>query len=249
MRDFFIGVLVTAALIAPLCISLLAFPQPSYVGELTLTGDAVLACPADEATLQLGVVTREEEAARALENNSRALHQVIQKLVQAGLSREEYHTGHLSLHPYYSERPVYSTEEWHPTLLGYEVRNKLIIKTQQLQKLGSWVDIAIQQGVNTIDDITFSLHDRDELEREVLVAATEDAMAKAKGILAVSGSRLYRVKSLTVNSFDNIYPVQPMMARASFSNETTPVAAGDVEVRASIKAVIEFVPEDQEFTK
>jgi uncharacterized protein YggE len=215
------------------------------ISELTVTGQATLQKPADEATLHFTVVNEATTANEALEANSQQMRQVIAILEDAGLSAKEYKTGRFNVRSLYTEHPSHIKEGWQPKVRGYEVNNELTITTQQIDKLGTWIDLAIQKGVNNVSDISFSLHDLRTYRHEAIRAATANAAADAHTLASSANVHLGRVLSIALDQASH-RPItyQPMMAKAfhAYSEAAPPIAAGDVDVQASVTIVYELIP-------
>ncbi|MFA6915516.1 MAG: SIMPL domain-containing protein [Parachlamydiales bacterium] len=225
-----------------------AFGQGSEVPyQLTVSGRSSLKKPADEGVIRLGVMTEEVNANEALKMNSEKMDALITALKGAGLKDGEYQTGQFVLYALYTNRPVHAPEDWTPRIRGYHVENKLILRTQQLNSIGTWVDTAVQNGANVVDDISFGLHDprihRDEAIREAAAYARSDAavLSSSTGItlgkvLAVS---LDQASYQPVNRRPELFTMAkaaPMMD----SSVSPPIVGGDVDVQANVTIVYEI---------
>lgn len=229
-------------LLLSLCLVLKADPPP--IPQIVVTGEALLKRPADEAVLRLGVTTESQFASSALEQNSKEMNALIETLSKVGLKESEFQTEQFSLYPLYTERPHDAKPDWAPKLRGYRVENKLTIRTQQISKLGSWIDAAVKAGANTIDDLSFGLKDsrayREETIRVAALHAKEDAATLANS----TGIRLGRVLNLTIDQ-SAVQPfIKTRMAYATHefaSPASTPISSGNVEVSARVTIIFEIL--------
>lgn len=212
--------------------------------QLTVSGRSSLKKPADEGIIRLGVMTEDVNANEALRINSEKMDALITALKTAGMNEGEYQTGQFVLYALYTNRPMHAPDSWTPKIRGYHVENKLIIRTQQLNNIGVWVDTAVQNGSNVIDDISFGLHDprihRDEAIRQAAAYARSDAEVLSSSV----GIGLGRVLSVSLDQA-NYQPINrraelfTMAKAAPASSVAPPIVGGDVDVEANVTIVYE----------
>jgi len=239
-------VLIMAAVMASGPTALAAGGAPEEpVPRLSVRGEALLQVPADQLRLSVGVVTEEETAEGALEENSVTMKAVIQALEGVGLTREDYQTGQFQVQPNWSPRPRQAPQDWRPRIVGYTVSNTLHIKTTRLRLAGKIIGAASEGGANRIDSIGFDLSDPRKYRAEAIGQATANAMADARSAADAASVRLVRVLSLTL---DEAVATPVRMKTEGFSMRTAmamdhtepPISSGDVTVRASVTLVHEI---------
>lgn len=217
------------------------------IATLTVSGEAEVERPADQLRLRLGVVTDAEDAQVAMEENSRRMNDVVEAVQKAGLTKDEYETGQFQIQPRYSQPPRGGhQQDWKPSIVGYQVINRIIIKTKKLEATAELLQAATEAGANSIDSIDFDLADRRKHRAEAIAAATKNARSDAKALAEAAGQRLVRVLSINL---DHAFtpPPQPMHMRARTLEmaeaETPPINPGDVTIRATVTIVYEIAPE------
>jgi len=212
--------------------------------RLSLSANAILRKPADELQLKIGVITIEDRAEAALQENSIKMQQVTESLEAIGLSRTEYETGHFSIKPTYTPWPKNPPPDWKQSINGYEVSNSILIRTDKLDMAGKLIDSANKAGANSISDIGFSLHDPRTYWKEALSAATANAIDDAQAIAAAAGVHLGRVLSLSLNSTNvtnqNINAKFLVNAMAADGGTTTPIEPGEVTITANVSIIYEI---------
>lgn len=218
----------------------LAPSRPSFAAEpayLHVSGEAVLQVPADQAEFRVGVQTDGVTAEQALENNSKAMRQVEQKLLLAGLEKGEYSTARFQLQPRWSPRPRDAEPDWRPRIVGFSVSNSFAVRTTKLEILGKLIEAASAAGANDIGQISFSLADPRAHRRSAIEQATKNAIADAKTLAASAGVRLLEIADITLDHAA-LPPVRPMsegVMRTMAVAAAPPIAApDDLEVRASV---------------
>ncbi|MFX4717785.1 SIMPL domain-containing protein, partial [Acinetobacter baumannii] len=70
---------------------------------------------------------------------------------------------------------------------GFQARNVVTVRFADTTKLGEFMQQAVEGGANRIDGVTFGLRDPGRAEREAAVAATRDALDRAKVMAEAAG--------------------------------------------------------------
>lgn len=212
--------------------------------HLTVRGEAELDKPADQLRLSLGVLTEGPDAEETLERNSELIQDVLDAVKKVGLAENEYSTGRFRVQPVYSRRPRNADEGWTPKITGFQVSNTLDIKTKQLDLAGRLIQEANKAGANSVHAISFELANPRTHRAEAIETATANAIADAKVVSKAAGVSLKRVISISV---DDARPVTPppsrgvqMRAMAEGGGVSTPIAPGEVTVKASVTIVYEI---------
>ncbi len=218
------------------------------VPRLTVRGNAVLYKPADQLRLRIGVLTEAAEATAAVADNSRRMTAVIAAIKKTGLDESEYQTGRFIIRPKYSPRPRQARAEWNRQIIGYEVTNRLSIRTKKLDLVGKLIEATNAAGANSIDAITFDLADPRKHRAEAISAAAVNARSDAAELARASESRLVRILSIHLD--DTGYrPPGPTMLRvetraAAVTAPAPPIQPGEVTVQASVTIVYEIAPRE-----
>ncbi len=110
--------------------------------------------------------------------------------------------------------------------------------------LGTLLDKVVQAGATSVGGIRFDLKDRDGAEREALRLAVADARARAEAAASGAGVRIVRVQTIDEQGAAEVPRPMPMMrmeATMAADAPQTPVAAGEIEIQATVRltAIIE----------
>jgi uncharacterized protein YggE len=210
--------------------------------KLSLSAQATLSKPANELQLSIGIVTLSDTAETALAENSSSMQNIIDALHKTGLNEADYKTGRFSIHPTYTPYPKDPPHNWKPSINGYEVSNSLLIKTEKLDLAGKLIDAASKAGANSVENITFNLHDPRAHWDEVISLATQHAISDAQIIANAAKVQLGRLLSITLDStgnatprFNNVY-----FTKSAPNAALPPIEAGDIEITASISVSYEI---------
>ena len=120
---------------------------------------------------------------------------------------------------------------------GYVARNTIEVRVDDLTKLGEVLDAAVSSGAAMIHGLRFDVKGRDNLEKVALQNAVTDAMGKTQAIATASNravDRVLRIEELSVA--DAPRPMMRQMAMAA--QDSTPVAAGEIEIRAHVRVAV-----------
>ena len=119
---------------------------------------------------------------------------------------------------------------------GYVARHALEVRVDDLAQLGDLISKAVDAGSAAVSGIQFDVKARDELERQALKKAVEDARARADA--AASGASTSVASVIKIEEQRQFEPPRPrMFARAEIAAAApvaTPVAEGEIEIKSTV---------------
>ena len=194
-------------------------PPPSpELPVVVATGEAVVKRAPDRAFVSIAAESRARTSRDAQRLNAEAMTSVL--AIQT--------TG-------YDIQPEFDYANGKQTVRGYVARNSIEVRVDELPKLGDILDIAVGAGATSVAGVRFDLKDRTGAEREALQRAVEDARARASAAAAGAGLKVDRVVKIEEQRASVMPPPRPMVAmRAEAQSPTTPVVAGELEIRATV---------------
>ena len=212
---------------APTYISTGSASQPSL--DVSATGYANAA--PDRATVSAGVVQQGKTAREAMMGNATLMTAVFDELKSAGIPKSDISTSQLSLQPQYDYR-----DRNKPTIKGYEARNTVTVKSDDIEQVGPMLDALVRAGVNNINNVQFSVKDPKSALDKARTDAIREAKEKAEAMAEAAGVKLGPLLSINENNLGSISPRPVMMRSASMemSGATTPVSAGDQTLSVSV---------------
>jgi uncharacterized protein YggE len=203
---------------------------------LTLSAYGETRTAPDMATISLGVVSQEPEAAAALTANAADMSRVIAALKHGGVAERDIQTSQLSLEPQY----LYQNNQ-PPKLTGYRVSNQVTITVRDLKRLGAAVDAVVSAGANQLGSVSFGLSDPTAAENAAREAAVKALAAKAELYAHATGYKVLRLVSLSEGGGYSPPTPVPMVAMAArLDKAQTPVETGEARVRVDASAVYEL---------
>ncbi len=219
--------------------ALLAAPslaQESFTPTLSLSAQADVQLAPDYANVSSGVVTRADTARDALAENSRIMERVFAALRSAGISREDMQTSQLSVSPVYSERRPNQTT-YVREIIGYEARNTVSAKVEEIERLGRVIDSMAEAGANNINSVSFGAENTDAAMDEARRSAMQALLARADLYAEAGGFELCGLRRLQEGNGVQPFVVAETARFASLSADmSTPVAAGQLTLTASVSA-------------
>ncbi len=195
---------------------------------ISVSATGVSAQAPDTASVSAGVITQGKTAGAAMQANANQMEAVFEHLKSAGILPKNIQTSQLSLKPRYN----YQNRQA-PTLEGYEARNTVSVKTDNIAAVGPMLDALVKAGVNNIYGVQFSVKDSEAAEATAREEAIKIAKAKAESMAEAAGVKLGKLQSLSEGGGG--YTPQPMpMARMSMAMDSvaeTQISAGEHSVR------------------
>ena len=203
---------------------------------LTISAEAHTAEKPDIATITAGVVNEAPTAEAALAENARRMTAVIAAARRAGVAERDIQTAQLSINP----QTVYA-ENVPPRVTGYQATNTVTVKVRNMGNVGKTVDALVAQGGNQLNGISFGIDEPDPALDRARAEAFRKARARADVYAQAAGMQVKRI--IAISDGGSIEPPRPMpvmmMARAQ-AMDSTPVAAGEVTLTATVTVTFEL---------
>lgn len=216
--------IVAVCMVLALCLSCAALADES---ELVVNGTGVVYMQADQASATLGVSINGEDLAELQTQANETVLAICEALKQAGLDEKNISTNSIYMYPRYD----YSGEI--ERIVGYSITNSLTIRTDEMDRIGAYIDAAFAAGANTFDSINFTVKDDREERDQALRLAVEDARAKAEVIAAASGQTLGQVLEIREGSDESSYYYNDYDGGMRFAVTEDASSAGGTTVRAA----------------
>ncbi len=199
---------------------------------VTVTASGTVQLTPDMATVTLGVMTREETAQKAQEENGRTVQKVTDVLKEKGVAEESIRTSHYSMYPQYD---YYGDGE--RVLTGYVVSMTITVSDQKIEDVGKLLGDCVAAGVNSIDSVTFLCSGYDAAYEQALAQAVDAAHAKAQALAKAAGKTLDGAVGITEGWQD---------LSAKYRNDTTQYS---IEADAAEAAgAVAFLPGETQIT-
>ncbi len=205
---------------------------------ISVTGEGMVAAVPDMAVLTLEVSEEARTAAEALDTVAERAQAVFARLRAFDIAERDMQTSGLSLNPLWSRERAPNEA---PEIRGYRAETRVTVRLRDLGLLRDMFDKVVADGANGFGGLQFALQDPAPLREAARRAAVADAEARAALYAEAAGVTLGQLLSLSELGAPSPRPM--MMARAEMAADGgMPVAAGEMETRASVSMV--FAIED-----
>jgi uncharacterized protein YggE len=156
----------------------------SETPAISVTGEATISVPPDQAQVEAGVTSNGKTAREASEANNVTMGQVLLALKAAGIDGKDIQTSRLSLQP--QSAPNHSTN----AIVGYRASNQVTVRLRDVTKVASTIDLLVGAGANEIGGINFMVSQASKLLDDAREQAVADARRKAEIYAKAAGVTL-----------------------------------------------------------
>ena len=235
-----IASMVVLAVLLTACNVTVQNPQQQQPNTISVSGSSQLKAVPDEATVMLRVETNGTTPREAQDKNSAAMTAAMAALRRVGVAEDQMQTTNYNLIP----NTYWDYKNQQQITSGYKAMHTLQLKTKDLQRVGEFIQVAVDAGATGVDSVSFSLSKASERDAKdaALRNAVQDARQKAMALADGLDVRLGKVSSVNINNYQ-IMPyyrgAETMMAKADMG-PTPPIAPQDVDVNADVQVVFEI---------
>jgi uncharacterized protein YggE len=225
-----------AALALLLVPSAAAQTMPEPFASVTVQGEGLVKVEPDQAVITFSIVTLEEDPEAARAANAEASAAAMNAVRDLGVPERMMQVEALRL----QQKTEYDRDRQRSIPVGFEAVRRVSVTLDDLEQLPALVARVVQGGANRLDEVRYTLKDRQAAREEALRQAARDARAKAEVLASTLGAELGRVHQIEETGFDVPAPVFRMEARALMADaapQPDAYAAGELEVRANVRVV------------
>jgi uncharacterized protein YggE len=180
MKHCFAVVLAAATLLAAP-----ALAQTTLPAAISVTGEATVSVPPDQAQIDGGVTSDAKTAREASDANNAAMGKVLLALKGAGIDEKDYQTSRLSLQPQYAPN-----RNGPSPVVGYRANNRVTVRLRDVTKVAGIIDVLVGAGANDIGGINFMVSQASKLLDDARTNAIADARRKAEIYAKAAGVTL-----------------------------------------------------------
>jgi len=155
---------------------------------IQVSGKAKVSVVPDMATFTFAIEGRGQELAVVKQDIDTRTAKLVQLCKSVGVDTKKITATEVSIRPQYNYQ--------NKTFLGYAVTRTVNVTLTDLDNYSALVSGAIDAGITTIQNIVVDTSSRDDLQREALEAAVQDARDKAQIVARGAGVKLGKVVSI-----------------------------------------------------
>ncbi len=204
-----------------------AMAQTVPPAMVSVTGEATVSVPPDQAQIDAGVTTEAKTAREASDANNAAMGKVLLALKGAGIEEKDYQTSRLSLQP--ESAPNRSSGP--ATIVGYRASNRVTIRLRDVSKVASVIDTLVGAGANDIGGINFTVSQASKGLDDAREQAIADARRKAEIYAKAAGVTLGAPLSISDGGTPGPITFRRMAAGMAAA---APVAQGEETLQVTV---------------
>ena len=224
---------ISIALMGLILCSSLAVAQSVEPPHLVVTGEAVVKATPDRAWISVGAESRSKVSKEAQQRNAEAMTAVMQKIAAFGIAKDAIKTTAIDLQMEFD----YANGKQTPR--GYVARNTVEVRVDDLARLGDVLDAVVNSGATMIHGLRFDVKQREQVETAALQAAVKNAMTKSQAIALGANRAIDRILKIEeLSGANEPGPMPRQYAMAARADASTPVAAGEIEIRAQVRLTV-----------
>jgi uncharacterized protein len=213
-------------------------PMPPIAGtRLDITASGEVTRVPDVALISAGVVTRQQTASLAIQENSARMERVLAALKKAGVADRDVQTSSLNLSPEYRYQ-----ENQPPQLVGYSASNQVSIRFRDIRNSGRILDALVAEGANQINGPSLALDKPEAALDEARQQAIANGRARAELYARALGKRVARVVSVSEGggSYPPPPPMPVMMEARMAGHADTKVVPGEQKLQVNVSMVFDL---------
>ena len=214
---------------------------------ITTSGYGESVTTPDKVTITFAVETNDPDVKIAQQQNADRIAAVIAVMKNAGIEEKNIKTTGYSIYSWTVGE--YNPGKWANGTEVYEVTNTVQIISYDIEKAGEYIDLAVANGANKVNNLQFGLSDaKQATERtKALTAAVTSARSDANavsaalgvkisgtGVIAVDQSR-YSTSYTSMNTF-----AKPEAAVMMDAGAGTTIQSGELKTTATVSIVYTY---------
>ena len=155
------------------------------VPHLETVGSGEVTAQPDMAEFSVAAEETRATAKEAKQAVDQAVTAFVERLLAQGIERSHIQSANISLQPQY-----HYPKDKKPELVGYRAIRHITVTVNDLEKLNSYLDSAMGDGINRINNIKLKVSNEEEYIEQARQAAIKDAVAKAESLAKGFGEKL-----------------------------------------------------------
>lgn len=173
--------------------------------HLVTTGYGEVVAKPDMAQFSVKIVESTMTAEQAKQAVDQVVMSFLDALNQQGVESKDIASSNLYITPQY-----HYPKKGKPELVGYRATRSITVTVQQLANLNQYLDLALNSGINQVDNIELKVRDQALYQQQARLAAVKDANDKAESLAEGFGKEIQDAWRIDYNMSSH----QPVLMRA-----------------------------------
>ncbi|PSV22905.1 oxidative stress defense protein [Photobacterium kishitanii] len=163
--------------------------------HLETTGRGEIVVKPDMAVFSVSVVETKKNAVDAKLAVDQAVTKFIERLQAAGVNKKDINSANIALSAQYDY-----PKDHKPELVGFRANRNVEVTVHQLTKLNSYLDDALGDGINQINNIELKVADTEKYQQQARQKAIENAKQVAASLAQGFGNKIDGVWQIDYNT-------------------------------------------------
>jgi uncharacterized protein YggE len=214
-----------------------AWAETAPPPAISVTGEATVSVPPDQAQIDGGVTSDAKTAREASDANNAAMGKVLLALKGAGIDEKDYQTSRLSLQPQYAPN-----RSGPSPVVGYRASNRVTVRLRDVTKVAAIIDVLVGAGANELGGINFVVSQASKLLDDAREKAVADARRKAEIYAKAAGVTLG--EPLGISEEGGSAPVFRSKMAVGGMAASAPVAQGEETLSVTVSVSWAIKPKE-----
>ncbi len=232
MRQSLLALLLVTAAPLPTVFAQMPMHQVPAQDLVISVGEGVVKRAPDQVFVTISAEARSRQPQQAQQQNAQAAAAIRERLAAFKLPADAIRTLSVDM------QPEFDWVDGKQSLRGYRASNVIEVRLDDVTRVGAVVDAVIGAGATRVTGVRFTLKDMAAAEQEALRLASAAALSRARAMAEGVGRSVEKVIRLDETGGDVMPPPRPVammrMSAEASDAPTTPVTAGEVEVRVNV---------------
>ncbi|WP_099607719.1 oxidative stress defense protein [Vibrio coralliilyticus] len=186
-------------------VSIGAYADTPNFPHLATTGYGEVVAKPDMAKFTVRVVETTMTAEQAKQTVDKVVTDFLTELKEQGMSADNITSSNLYISPQY-----HYPKNGKPELVGYRASRTVNVTVDELANLNQYLDIALNSGINQVENIQLKVKDQAKYQEQARQAAIKDANSKAESLASGFGKDINGVWRIDYNMPSS----QPVLMRS-----------------------------------
>jgi uncharacterized protein YggE len=166
--------------------------------HLETTGHGKVEAKPDMAKFSVKVVESTMTAEQAKQSVDKVVSTFLQALQKEGMEAEDILSSNLYITPQY-----HYPKSGQPELVGYRASRSITVTVDKLANLNQYLDLALNSGINQVDNIQLMVKDQAKYQQQARLAAIQDANQKAQSLASGFEKEIKNIWRIDYNTSGN----------------------------------------------
>ena len=182
--------------------------EPSAFRSFTVSGEGKITAIPDVAQFTFSIITEGgKDIAKLQKENTEKGNKIIGFIKSQSVEDKDIKTQNYNLEPRYQYFNCYQPMDGKskscppPEIVGYTIRQTVSIKVRDFFKIGDILAGAIENGANSVSQLSFEIDDIDKIKNQAREEAIKKAKEKAKSMAKAGDFRLGKLLSIEEEGF------------------------------------------------